>query len=200
MRPANDGCLVDARANRQRRFSEMIVPVILPLLFPIRSCHSQTSVAQSPAAADAKLDAAGRQRLIDAVIADLEAHCFDKDVAQKAVEALVAHEKSGDDNTATDGEAFADLLTRQLRDASHDMHLEVVYSRDKLPGPPPQQTPESLARFQKAMEQENCMFRKVEILPHNIGYLKLDFFPEPSICRSTAIAAMTTLNHASAIV
>ena len=28
------------------------------------------------------------------------------------------------------------------------------------------------------MEQENCMFKKVEMLPHNVGYLKLNFFPD----------------------
>ncbi len=44
------------------------------------------------------------------------------------------------------------------------------------------------------------MFRKIEILPYNIGYLKLDFFPDPSVCESTATTAMATLNHTSAII
>ena len=50
------------------------------------------------------------------------------------------------------------------------------------------------------MEQENCMFEKVEILPHNIGYLKLNFFGDTSVCLSTATAAMASLNHADAII
>jgi C-terminal processing protease CtpA/Prc len=50
------------------------------------------------------------------------------------------------------------------------------------------------------MEQENCMFKKVEILPHNIGYLKLDFFPDTSMCKATAKTAMATLNHADAVI
>ena len=58
----------------------------------------------------------------------------------------------------------------------------------------------SLARYREAMEQQNCMFRKIEILPHNIGYLKLDFFPDTSVCRSTATAAMAALNHAAAVI
>ena len=59
-------------------------------------------------------------------------------------------------------------------------------ARDTLPEHPPAPTAESLARYRKAMEEQNCMFRKIEILSPNIGYLKLDFFPDTSVCRSTA--------------
>jgi C-terminal processing protease CtpA/Prc len=44
------------------------------------------------------------------------------------------------------------------------------------------------------------MFEKVEILPHNIGYLKLNSFPDTSVCQTTAAAAMASLNHADAII
>jgi Peptidase family S41/N-terminal domain of Peptidase_S41 in eukaryotic IRBP len=149
---------------------------------------------------DANLNAAVRQRVLDRTIANLRQYYFDRNVAQKLSDALLAHEKSGDDNAVTEGGAFADLLTRQMRDASHDMRLIMEYSRDRLPEHPPKQTSESLARYRKAMEQENCMFKKVEILPHNIGYLKLNFFPHTSVCESTATTAMASLNHADAII
>ena len=50
------------------------------------------------------------------------------------------------------------------------------------------------------MEQEHCMFRKVDILPHGVGYLKLNFFPDTSVCGPTATAAMASLNRADAII
>ena len=156
--------------------------------------------ATSAAVEGAKLDGAERQRVMDAVIQNLKEHYFDPDVARKMVAALLAHQKSGDDDAVTDGGGFADLLTRQMRNVSQDMHLVVVYSQAPLPEHPPEQTPESLARYRKAMEQENCMFKKVEILPHNIGYLKLNFFPDTSVCQSTATAAMASLNHVDAII
>ena len=157
-------------------------------------------VMAAPVAQDAGLDAAERQRVIAGAAANLRQHYFDRDIAQKTADALLAHEKSGDDDAATDGTVFADLLTRQIRDASHDMHLDMEYSRDILPEHPPEPTPEGLARYRKAMEEQNCMFRKVEVLPNNIGYLKLDFFPDTSVCRSTATAAMAALNDAGAII
>ena len=50
------------------------------------------------------------------------------------------------------------------------------------------------------MEQANCTFEPVQTLPHNIGYLKLDSFPDVSVCQHTAEAAMASLNHADAVI
>jgi hypothetical protein len=164
------------------------------------SLLSLTALCHADMASDPSIDGAERQRTLAGAIQNLKQHYFDRGVAQETADALLAHEKNGDDNAAKGGVAFADLLTRQMRDASHDMHLVVEYSREVLPEHPPEPTAESLARYRKAMEQQNCMFRKIEILSHNIGLLKLDFFPDTSVCRSTATAAMAALNHAAAII
>ena len=100
----------------------------------------------------------------------------------------------------TDGAALADLLTKQMRDVSQDLHLVVVYSQSPLPDGSPAATPESRERYRKALLQENCTFEQVSVLAHNIGYLKLNSFPDPSICESTATAAMASLNNADAII
>jgi hypothetical protein len=160
----------------------------------------QPRLPNAPVAKAAGLDAAERQRVVTGAVRNLRQHYFNREVAQETADALVAHERNGDDDAAKDGVVFADLLTRQMRDVSHDQHLVVEYSREILPEHPPKPTVENLARYRKAMEEQNCMFRKVEILSHNIGYLKLDFFPDTAVCQSTATAAMATLNHASAIV
>lgn len=149
---------------------------------------------------DMKLDAAERQRVIAGAIANLKEYYVYPDIGQKMADALLAHEKSGDDDAITDGGEFADLLTRQMTDVSHDRQLMVVYHRVKTPDRPPGPTPETLARYREALEQNNCFFEKTEILPHNIGYLKLNSFPDPSLCEPTAAAAMAALNHANAII
>jgi Peptidase family S41/N-terminal domain of Peptidase_S41 in eukaryotic IRBP len=148
----------------------------------------------------AKLDTAERQRVIHEAAANLKEHYVYPDVGQKMADALLAHEKSGDDDAATDGEAFANLLTKQMRDVSSDRRVVLVYSKDPLPPQPTGPTAEDLARYKETMEKENCTFEKIEIRPRNIGYLKVNSFPDPSVCRGKATAAMESVNHAEAVI
>jgi Peptidase family S41/N-terminal domain of Peptidase_S41 in eukaryotic IRBP len=177
------------------RLSLLIVGAVLSIN-ALRSANAAVGVL----AEDAKLDSAERQRVIDTAIRNLKEHYVDRDAAQKMADVLLAHEKNGDDKATTDGAAFAELLTRQMREVSHDMHLEVVYSQDRLPDHPGTPSPESLANYRRALERENCTFETVKILPHTIGYLKLNSFPDVSICGSTAVTAMASLNHSDAII
>jgi hypothetical protein len=149
---------------------------------------------------DAQLDAEERRRVIEQAAANLQRSYFDKNVAQKTADALLAHEKNGDDNAATRGEAFAAMVTAQMRDTSHDMHLELDYSQEPLPEGPPVETADSLERYRTRMLQQNCLIRRAEMLSHNVGYLKLDFFPDASVCRAAVETAMASLNDAKAII
>jgi C-terminal processing protease CtpA/Prc len=86
------------------------------------------------------------------------------------------------------------------------MHLELAYipdamlaSRYDALGRPLEPTPDDREHFRSAMEQNNCTFEKIEMLPHDIGYLKLNSFPDLSICRPKAEATMASLNHVNAI-
>jgi hypothetical protein len=175
-------------------------------LVPVRAIAPQTEGQSSmvatvrEASGAAQLDSAQRRRVIDGATANLKQFYFDKAVAQRIGDALVAHEKNGDDDAATQGEVFSDLLTRQMRDTSHDMHLELEYSQEPLPIGPPAETPDGLEHYRQSMLQQNCMIRKVTILPDNVGYLKLDFFPDASLCESKLRAAMASLNDSDAII
>ncbi|HMD39402.1 MAG TPA: S41 family peptidase [Candidatus Acidoferrum sp.] len=174
---------------------------------PQSNPEDAASQAARATTGEGNLDAAERQRVIEAAVADLKQYYMDRDAAQKMADALLAHRKRGDDDAATDGKALADLLTKQMRDVSHDMQLELAYIPEPMPasrfdalGRPLEPTPEDQARYRSAMEQSNCTFEKIETLPHNIGYLKLNSFPDLSLCQPTAAAAMASLNHADAII
>jgi len=171
---------------------------------------SKTLAPQSPAVISAAtppaetpleggLDPGYRHLVIDRAITHLEHYYIDPVAARKMATALRKHERNGDDD-ATDGAGFAGLLTSQMRQVSDDQHLAVLYAEIAPAEHQAGSTPEILARYQQEMERTNCTFERVEVLPNNIGYVKLNSFPDLSICRSTAATAMTSLNEADAII
>jgi hypothetical protein len=173
------------RSNRPRAFR--ITPVAM------------FDVPQDAAPAT-KLDATERRRVVEGAAAELRQHYATPEVGQKIADALLAHEKAGDYDAVTDGQTFADLLTKQIQEVGHDLHLDVAYVRGGIPGGSGGPSPASTARYRQALEQENCTFEKIQILAHNIGYLKLNTFPDVAYCEPTATAAMAKLNGSDAII
>ncbi|MGD0154478.1 MAG: S41 family peptidase [Terracidiphilus sp.] len=140
-----------------------------------------------------------RKRVIDGVNADLDKYYIDAAAAGKMRDSLLANEKAGDYDKITDGDLFAAQLTTDLQAVSHDRHLRVNFLPFKAP-PPHDPTPEDEARFHQQMEHDNCLFRKVEILPNNIGYIKFDGFMDASFCGPTVAAAMGFIAHTDAVI
>lgn len=154
----------------------------------------------STASIDTKIDAVTRRRVLDSTIADLDAFYVAPAVAKRMVDVLRAHEKHGDYDAMTNGTAFADMLTANLREVSHDAHLAVMFSPVPMPPPDTSQGNPIKSRFRQQMQRSNCAFDKVEVLPGNVGYLKFDGFAPPDICASTASAAMNFLAHTDAVI
>lgn len=140
-----------------------------------------------------------RKRVIDGINADLNEFYIDAALARQMENSLLAHEKSGDYEKITDGDAFAAQLAKDLLEVSHDKHLRVDFSSFKIP-PQHDPTPEDEARFHDQMVHDNCMFRKVEILPNNVGYIRFDGFMDASFCGPTVVAAMGFAAHTDAVI
>ena len=167
-----------------------------------QSTTSQTeqgAVRNAPTA-EPTLDAASRHRIIASAVASIKQHHIDPMEAQKAVDALLAHERQGDDDSAKRVPQFTRLVTKQMREATGDHQLELLYSRRAIPERPPGPPPAPSAAYRDEALRINCAFEQVKILPHNIGYLKLNAFPDVSVCRDTATAAMAQLNEADALI
>lgn len=180
--------------------ASLIGLVALSLLLGISGNQREFLVGVGYPAPQLDTESTYRRRVIEAAAAILRQHYILPEVGRKMADSLLEHEKNGDDNRAADGEALASLLTQQMRDVSQDRHLVVVYSAEPLPDRPSGPAPEVLADYRREMKQSNCTFEQVKILPNNIGYLKLNSFPDPSICRETAVAAMSRLNRAEAVI
>jgi len=127
-------------------------------------------------------------------------------VAAKMIQAMRDRQKHGDYNSMVDGNEFAEALHRDLTAVSHDRHLFVGYDPFIFPdhsgaaSEPPPPSPADQASFRRMIEHDNCTFSKLEILDHNIGYVKFGAFPDPEICGPTVVAAMNFLAHTDALI
>jgi len=155
---------------------------------------------------DIQLDEAIRQKTIDAISGKLTEYYVYPDVAAKMVQAIRDHQRHGDYRSMTDGFEFADALATDLRAVSHDQHLHVSYDPFTVPGEtgspagPRQPDPAEEARFRSRLERQNCTFSKLEVLDHNIGYMKFGAFPPPDSCGPTVVAAMNFFAHTDALI
>ena len=148
-----------------------------------------------------KIDAATRAKVIDGAIAALNESYVFPETAKKMEEAVRAHQREGNYDAISDGDDFARRLTDDFQAVSKDRHLRVMFSPAALPDFENQKAdPKRESEERTQMERLNCGFKKAEILEGNIGYLKFDFFGDPSICGPTAVAAMNFLGNVDAIV
>jgi Peptidase family S41 len=141
-----------------------------------------------------------KHHVIELAAADLAKYYAEPDVARKMGAALEVHEKHGDDDAATEGADFADLVTRQMQDVSHDKQLILVYGAALAPDSPHPPSAAEIAAYRHKMERTNCGFEIVRVLPQNVGYLKFNSFPDAKICGQRAAAAMAQLNDVNAII
>ncbi|HKD06649.1 MAG TPA: S41 family peptidase [Bryobacteraceae bacterium] len=155
---------------------------------------------QEPQRTSAPLTSADRHRVIQAVAANVRQRYFDRQVAELAANAVLAHEQAGDYDSAAEGRTFASLLTRHLTQASRDDHFTMEFTPNVFPDFSKPPDPERDERYRAAMQRSNCTFEKVEIGPDKVGYVKLNSFPHPAVCRSRAESAMTSLNRAAALI
>jgi hypothetical protein len=148
---------------------------------------------------DITLDEASRRQTIEDVIGDLNQFYVYSAMAQQMADSLRAHEDKGDYNKVTNGDAFASLLTKHLLDVSHDKHIAVFYNPFKLSTDPHPVNFDEMNANRKAMARD-CGFRKLEILPNNIGYMKVDFFADTVACGLTVASAMSFLANVDAVI
>src|SRR5689334_7758513 len=116
---------------------------------------------------------------------------------------LRARLTSGEYASITSANAFASLLTLQLRAISHDKHIVVEWApRTLTEQGPSQAAPDAQSQESERKESAfiNFGFRNADRLPGNIGYLALTYFDKPQLGGSTAAAAMAFLHDTDALI
>src|SRR5262249_22805328 len=124
------------------------------------------------------IDAAERARVIEAILKELDESYVFPDVAKKMRRAIEARMKRKEYDAAKTGQELAKKLTAHLQEVSKDKHLRVMCHTEKLPALPKREklTPKDLERMRQRGQQSNGGYRRVERLPGNVGYLRVDGF------------------------
>lgn len=151
--------------------------------------------------------AAARHDIIGKVAESIRTGYFDSTTAQQLANALLAFEKNGSYESIGTGAELASRLTGDIYDTGRALGVpngafvaEVINSRESLTAPPPQMTAATRDRDRIRLLEQNCRFERIEMLSGNIGYLKLNGFPEPTACQETATRAMAAVNSAAALI
>jgi hypothetical protein len=153
------------------------------------------------AAADERtVDPHLQQAILDSVTAALNGTYVFPDKAT-AMEAFVRKQfKDGKYKSITQLDAFTQALTEDLRSVCRDRHLAVRPQPAGAVGSPEPAPEEQKKEQLKEWQRENFGFRKLQLLPGNIGLLDLRFFADARTGGATAEAAMHFLAHADAVV
>lgn len=151
------------------------------------------------------LSAADKAAAVDLLAQRLADKYVFADDGNKMAAAVRAHWRNGDYEQAATDAQFADLLTTHLQAAHPDKHLSIRY----VPNAPPDRPRPSLTqgvpaemrqRMTEVGQYLNFAFEKVERLPGNIMYLKLNGFFEAEIGKAAATAAMNLAANGKAMI
>src|SRR5262249_804838 len=74
------------------------------------------------------------------------------------------------------------------------------YNRHAIPNSPPTPLAAQREEYRAAMMRQNCTVEKVQVLPNNIGYIKFNFFPDPTVCSAIFHASIEQLDQSDAII
>lgn len=146
----------------------------------------------APAAGQDALDAAARRAVVDDLIAKLHAGYVFPKKAVEAETALRERLERGEYESYGQPTAFAERLTSDLQDVTHDRHLRV---RPRPAAAPPASGPQS------QRPDPATAIGAVEILDGNVGYVEIRSFGfPPDIVRDLVRDAMTQMADADALI
>jgi len=163
--------------------------------------RAQHAPASGP---DITIDESARAAIVDRIVKELADFYVFPDVAAKMGQAIRQRQQQHRYDAIASARTFAETLTADLREVSHDRHLSVDYHGGSVlpafPFPPPPPSSEQIERMRASEAPRNFGFEKVERLAGNIGYLDLRAFMPPSMMGDTAAAAFTFVSNTDALI
>jgi hypothetical protein len=169
------------------------------LLFLLAACVPAQGPQPGP---DMTIDSKMRSEVIDGAVRALDDNYVYPETAKKMDQAIRERQQRKEYDSISSARKFAETLTDNLRDVSHDKHLRVVYQAEVIPPEQPnhEPSPEERERERAFGARMNYGFEKVERMIGNIGYLDLRGFFDAQFSGETAAAAMNFLANSEALI
>jgi hypothetical protein len=151
---------------------------------------------------DARLAPGEAQALVAAAAGVLRARYVDAARGEELAQALESRLAAGEYAAIADARVLADQLGRDLFAVAGDGHLKLSFSPEPLPPEVPDapESPADREALREVLRAENFGFRKVEILPGNVGLLELSRFARADLAGEAASLAMGFLENCDALV
>ena len=135
---------------------------------------------------------------VEGVAAALREGYVFPDKAEAMAQSILGKLKAGTYDTVTNEAALANRLTDDLRAITHDKHLGV---RLAPRGAETAARPGGMLHNDADQaRRENYAFRKAEVLPGNIGYVRFDAFLESEGAQEAAAASLAFLANCDALI
>ncbi|MFH1142995.1 MAG: S41 family peptidase [Candidatus Eisenbacteria bacterium] len=148
-----------------------------------------------------KIDARTQAAIVDSVTTAIDTIYVIKETADRIIAHLREQLAAGAYKELTDPVLLAQRLDADARTIYNDHHFGIAALKpydaavEGAPG-----DPQDSERAQRSLRAQNFGFKKVEILPGNIGYLEFDRFAPTEVAGETAAAAMNFLANTHALI
>jgi len=150
------------------------------------------------------IDEENKSELITDIANSLEQNYVFPEIGKRYSEELTTRYKQGEFSDYKTEDEFSTALTEVLQEINSDRHLRIISpanSNSMMRRPPEGMSFEDLMKMRSEQEKkENFFFDKVEVLPGNLGYFRLNKFPIPDPAKEKVDAIMTFLKDTDAII
>lgn len=159
------------------------------------------ALAQGPVPPPPKnLLPAERQAVVNALAARLQAKYVFPDVARLVSAALIAKEENGGYSADVTPAAFAEALSKDLREMGKDGHFVVGYDPNFKAQVKGAHNKQDLEQRCAEIADNGFGIQKVELLPGNIGYLEVRGFGPTEFVADAFASAMSLLSGSEAVI
>jgi hypothetical protein len=177
--------------------------ITLAVLFMLLSLVSTARAQIAGPGELPRINAAARAAIIDSLTAAIDSVYVLEVPAKRIVEGLRKNFADGKYDNLTDPAEFAERLYRDAQAINHDGHFRIAAMPPLDPAAAAahqDEDPAEVERRNRFFRTMNYGFKKAEILPEGIGYLRFDMFANGDDAFDAAAAAMNFMANCNALI